>query len=107
MANLFSIKKAVDFSGILWFKALKIGLMFCAIAFVIWSIWVAVIKPHTKFRTTTETTTQQADEIKNYRYNYYKPNLAFGIGIELWGFKLGLYKEVREDKIIERTIPKK
>ncbi len=55
----------------------------------------------------TQSYAQQAESITNYEYNYYKPKLTFGIGVELWGFKLGLYKEAREDKRIERTIPEK
>lgn len=54
----------------------------------------------------TESYAQSADKIENYEFNYYKPKIVFGLGIDLWGWKFGLYKEATGDKQIDKGIQK-
>lgn len=58
----FSVKKAVDLSGMVWFKAFKTLVLISFISALIWAVYVAYIKPHTN---PTKTTSQKADSITN------------------------------------------
>ena len=58
-----------------------------------WAIYAGIIRPTTK---PNPTTTQNAQQIENYQYNYSKPETALFIGIDLWGWKIGIHKEKQQ-----------
>jgi hypothetical protein len=71
MAEPFLLKKALDVSGSALGKSTSVvakGLFVLGIIAVVgWSIWVTIIKPHTKWA--TPSTTQKAEKIDNLNYN--------------------------------------
>lgn len=81
----FSIKKAVDLGGMVWFKAFKTMLVMAMICTVLWSVYVAIIKPHTN---PTKTTSQTADQISNTNV---EENHYYGIfHLKLGPFEFGI-----------------
>jgi len=73
----FLASKAFDFGATALAKCVSVvikGLLVLGvIALVVWSIYVTVVKPHTK---PTPTTTQQAEQITNITHNYPKPTFG-------------------------------
>ena len=69
MAELFSIKKAANLGGMVWFKAFKTMLVMGAIIGIGFAIYLAYIKPNYN---PLKTTSQTAGEIVN-NYNEPKP----------------------------------
>jgi len=68
----FSIIKAADFSGMVWFKAIKTMVVMGAIAGLGFAVYLAYIKPHYN---PLKTTSQTAEEIIN---NENSPKATFG-----------------------------
>lgn len=66
-----------------------------------WTIYVTVVRPHTK---PNPTTTQIAEGIIN-TYNYGDEEQFF-FGVKLWGVKLGITKNKRIIKVEPKTTKK-
>lgn len=67
MAELFSITKAANLGGMVWFKAFKTMCVMGMIVVIGWAIYTAYVKPHYD---PIKTTTQKAERIIN---NYNTP----------------------------------
>ena len=88
MVEPFLAAKAFDMSATALGKAVSVvlkGLLVLGvIALMVWSLYVTIVRPHTK-----PAPTQQAEVINN---NYYETKSSFFLGLKLWGFKLGISK---------------
>jgi hypothetical protein len=93
MAEPFSFLKAFDFSGAAIGKSVSVvikGLLILGlVGLFIWMCYVTFVKPHTK---PTPTTTNTAQVINNYFYNFYPNKKVFGLGGSLWGMDIGIAK---------------
>ena len=82
------LKKAVEMSSVTIFKALKFGFIFLAIAFICYGVYKAYfLKPE-------PTRIEHVQEKKEY--HTIKRDKVLGIGIELFGWKLGAYKDYKD-----------
>ena len=85
VVETFVLKKAVEMSGVTIFKSIKFGLIFLAVAGIIYCCYCTIIQPHTKARIATKTENIQ----QKIEYNY-PEDKNFFLGIKLFGFKLGV-----------------
>ena len=72
-------------------KSLAFGTWFVIFAVVGWAIYLAYVKPHYN-PLKTRMDTYQAEEIIHEENTYYEAEKAVFIGVELWGWKLGIVK---------------
>lgn len=91
MPEPFMVSKAVDMSGAALGKATSVvikGLLVLGlIAYLSWSAYVTLIKPHTNPIHTTEENAQAI-----YNYNFYPSKKVFGFGFSLFGMDIGVVK---------------
>ena len=88
VGETFVLKKAVEMGGVTIFKALKFGLIFLAIAFICYGVYKAYfLKPEpTRIENVEEKT----------EVNIIKRDKILGIGVEVFGYKLGFYKDYKD-----------
>lgn len=93
MAEPFLVKKAFDFSGAAMGKSVSVvikGLLILGIlTLLVWSVYVTVVRPHIK---PTPTTSNTAQVINNYFYNFYPNKRVASFGASLWGWDLGVVR---------------
>jgi hypothetical protein len=94
MAEPILVSKLLDITPSTLIKTssstLKGLLVIGAIAGLGWAVYAGVIRPVTK---PNPTTTYKAENLYKYDYNYSRPETAIFLGIDLWGWKIGIYKD--------------
>jgi len=108
MPEKFLISKALDLTPTAVAKStsstLKGLLVLAGIAGLGWAIYAGIIRPVTKPNPTMR---QEAEQIENYTYNYSQPKTVVFLGLDLWDWKLGLYKdktEIRQERVTQNQV---